>query len=109
MKTPFEGDENKETPFNLMTPTVSPPPELRSRWPPRTGGGPRRVRAYEGGLREAIRAAPARSAVAAAEPNRAVAPQRPACVDGRARLRRPRRRRGRGGWAGSTPGGCRRP
>src|SRR5205807_7700447 len=31
-----------------MTPTVSPPPELRSRGPPRTAGGPGRVRVHEG-------------------------------------------------------------
>src|SRR5438876_6618294 len=84
--------------LNLITPTVSLPPELRSRWPPRTAGRPGGVRASEGvSLREAIRAARVRSAVAGAESIRAVVPQRPACVVGRARLLRPPRRRGPGG------------
>src|SRR5207253_8022421 len=56
-------------------PTVDAPAEVRARGPPRTKGGPRRVRIHEGlSVREAIRAAPARSAVAAAGPIWAVAP-----------------------------------
>src|SRR5207244_2433433 len=58
---------------------------------PLTGGWSRGIRICdEQSLREAIRAARVRSAVAAAEPSRVVAQPWAACVDGRRRLRPPR-------------------